>query len=200
MKQIDSVHFRIEATGDMRVPVEIYADKDMLHAMEADKAIKQASNVAMLPGIERASIMLPDAHQGYGFPIGGVAAFDYEDGLITPGGIGFDINCGVRLLRTPLNIKDFSTSLNQLHNRLYGEIPVGLGPKSRINLEKAQLNKVLEDGVSWTIRNGYGFDEDLEFIEENGCMKGAEVRNVSERAKERGAPSVRYFGCWQSLH
>jgi len=194
MKQIDSVHFRIESIGDMRVPVDIYADKDMLHAMEADKAIMQASNVATLPGIERTSIMLPDAHQGYGFPIGGVAAFDYDDGLITPGGIGFDINCGVRLLRTPLNINTFSSSLNQLHNRLFREIPVGLGPKSRISLEKSDLNKVLTEGASWAIRNGFGFDADLEYIEEDGCMKGAEIGNVSERAKERGLHQLGTLG------
>ncbi|MBN1232601.1 MAG: RtcB family protein [Candidatus Coatesbacteria bacterium] len=194
MKQINQAEYRIEPYGDMRVPVNIFANKNLLQNMEKDKAIEQAINVSTLPGIIYASLMLPDAHQGYGFPIGGVAAFDYHDGIITPGGIGFDINCGIRLIGLNMEIDDIKKDLKMIHSEFFRQIPVGLGPKSSINLSKSDLNDILTEGARWVVKNGMGLKEDLENSEENGCMEGADSRNVSERAKDRGINQLGTLG------
>ena len=154
----------------MNVPVTIYANEKILAKMLTDRTINQAVNVTHLPGLCKHVVVLPDGHEGYGFPIGGVAATDLESGVISPGGVGYDINCGVRLIRTNLTEKEVKPKINILMKELFKAAPSGLGSKSSIRLTPGQLNNVLEDGVKWAINNGYGWDSDAEYCEENGTM------------------------------
>ncbi|HID15363.1 MAG TPA: RtcB family protein, partial [Candidatus Atribacteria bacterium] len=171
--------------SDMLVPVRIYGTEKIVNAIE-EGAIVQAMNVAALPGIQRSSIMLPDAHHGYGFPIGGVAAFDVEDGVISPGGVGFDINCGVRLIRTDLRYSEVRNRLGDLADALFKNVPAGLGSESHIRLSDADFDDVMVEGVRWALENEYAWDRDLEHIEEYGAMPGANPDRVSPRARKRG--------------
>lgn len=177
--------WRIEATGKMRVPAVIYADETLIKNMD-DKVREQICNVAMLPGIVKAAYAMPDAHWGYGFPIGGVAAFDAEDGgIISAGGVGFDISCGVRCLHTGLTKDDIEPSKKNLVEQLYRDIPAGLGSTGRIHLTHSGMNAMLKGGARWAVEQGFGDESDLERIEEQGCVKGAEPKYVSEHAKKR---------------
>ncbi len=170
----------------MRVPGLIYADEKLLKDIRHDKALQQVANVACLPGIMKYSLAMPDIHWGYGAPIGGVAAFDVEEGIISPGIIGYDINCGIRLIRTNLDEKDVKPKIDQLINTLFSYVPAGVGSKSDINVSNAEEKKIMIKGAAWAVGRGYGIKEDLERTEENGCMEGADPDKVSERAYERG--------------
>jgi tRNA-splicing ligase RtcB len=177
--------WRIEPVDAMRVPVVIYADEALIRAMD-EKVREQAVNVTLLPGIVDACYAMPDAHWGYGFPIGGVAAFDAEQGgVISAGGVGFDISCGVRTLHTGLNREQIAPLKQVLADALYATIPVGVGSRGPIRLNDTQMDKMLAGGAEWAVRQGYGSAEDLERIEERGRMAGARPDAVSPQAKER---------------
>jgi tRNA-splicing ligase RtcB (3'-phosphate/5'-hydroxy nucleic acid ligase) len=169
----------------MRVPAIIYADEDLIRDMD-DKVYEQAVNVAMLPGIVQASYVMPDAHWGYGFPIGGVAAFDPDrGGVISAGGVGFDISCGVRTMLTGLTAADILPVQNALAESLFRQIPAGVGSKGAITLDPADMDAMLSGGARWSVERGWGETRDLERIEEQGCTAGARPECVSDRAKER---------------
>ena len=169
----------------MRVPAVIYADETLIKNMD-DKVREQICNVAMLPGIVEAAYAMPDAHWGYGFPIGGVAAFNAEDGgIISAGGVGFDISCGVRCLHTGLTKDDIEPFKKKLVDQLYRDIPAGLGSTGTIHLTHSGMNAMLKGGARWAVEQGFGDEIDLERIEEQGCMKGAEPKHVSDQAKKR---------------
>jgi len=171
----------------MRVPGIIYADENLLKNIRHDKALQQVANVATLPGIVNYSLAMPDIHWGYGFCIGGVAATDIEGGgVITPGGVGFDINCGVRLVRTNLTEKEIKTKIKDLVCALYNNIPAGVGSEGKIRVTADEEKKILTKGAAWAVSKGYGTKEDLEYTEEKGCMQGADPLRVSERAYKRG--------------
>jgi len=177
--------WRIEPQGRMRVPGVIYADEPLIRAMDM-KVYEQVRNVATLPGIVGASYAMPDAHWGYGFPIGGVAAFDPDEGgVVSAGGVGFDISCGVRSLHTGLVRADVEALKVELANALYRQIPAGVGSTGAISLTPAEMDAMLAGGARWAVSRGYGESADLERIEEHGCMAGAEPAQVSEQAKER---------------
>ncbi len=185
--------WEIPPRGEMRVPTRIYATEKILNALE-EGAIRQGMNVASLPGIVKYSIMLPDTHFGYGFPIGGVAAFDAEEGVISPGGVGFDINCGVRLILTNLTLDEVKPKLKQLIDELFRNVPAGLGSQGKVRLSRSQLEEVMVEGVRWAVENGFGWEEDLERIEENGRMEGADPDAVSDKAVKRGLPQLGSLG------
>ncbi|MDH5392477.1 MAG: RtcB family protein [Gammaproteobacteria bacterium] len=169
----------------MRVPAIIYADESLIKAMD-DKVREQLCNVAMLPGIVAAAYAMPDAHWGYGFPIGGVAAFDADDGgVISAGGVGFDISCGVRCLHTGLMINEVTPYKKKLADQLFRDIPAGLGSTGPVHLSQKEMNAMLKGGARWAIDRGFGDEADLQRTEERGCMKGAEPGHVSEQAKKR---------------
>ncbi|MFQ6050424.1 MAG: RtcB family protein [Candidatus Hydrothermarchaeota archaeon] len=178
----------------MRVPAYVYASDKLLEGIKSDNTLEQSANVACLPGIQLYSITLPDGHYGYGFPIGGVAATDATDGVISPGGVGFDINCGCRILRSNLNIKDVLPKIKEIVDSLYVNIPSGVGSKGKIRISTRELNKVFENGAAWAVDNGYGYAHDLERLEEDGAMEEADSSKVSETAKKRGAPQLGTLG------
>lgn len=171
--------------GETRAPVRLFADAGLLAAMD-DKVLEQITNVARLPGLVGAAMTMPDAHWGYGFPIGGVAAFDPDQGgIISAGGVGFDISCGIRCLRTDLTADDIRDRAQEIADSLFAYIPAGVGEEGSIKLSPRQLDEVLAGGAQWAVRKGYGTDEDLEYIEERGRMEGASPASVSELAKRR---------------
>jgi len=176
--------WRIERSGEMRVPGLLYASEALLRDMD-HKVYEQVVNVAALPGIVTAACAMPDAHWGYGFPIGGVAAFDPEEGVVSGGGVGFDISCGVRTLHTGLRRQDIMAVQADLADRLFERIPAGLGSTGRIRLSISGMDEVLRGGAAWAVRQGYGTDADLSRTEEYGCMAGAELEQVSLQAKKR---------------
>ncbi len=178
----------------MNVPGRVYADSSLLDKMSEDLTLQQCANVAQLPGILRYSIVMPDGHQGYGFPIGGVAAFDAEEGVISPGGVGYDINCGVRLMLTNLDLKDVKPLLGKLIDTLFEMVPSGLGSKGGIKLTTSELNDVLDRGVEWAIEKGYALPEDATRCEEGGSMKSADSSLVSQSAKGRGSNQLGTLG------
>jgi len=178
----------------MRVPGIIFADSQLLDHAVSEKTLDQVINVATLPGILKASYAMPDIHFGYGFPIGGVAAFDEEKGVISPGGVGFDISCGVRTLRTSLSVGDIKDRLQDIMGTLSFNIPKGVGSKGKIKLSRNQLVQLLKEGVGWAVKNGYGWEEDKYFVEENGCMAGANTDFVSSLAMDRGMDQVGTLG------
>lgn len=194
LKKISDNEWEVPKTGNMNVPVRIFASKKLLDKMKEDDSIKQGINVATLPGIYKQSIMMPDAHQGYGFSVGGVAAFDLEDGIISPGGIGFDINCGVRLLVSNLEKKDIEPKIKEIINELFNNIPCGVGKESNLRLTDAELDEVLNKGMTWTLAKGYAEKEDLDRCEENGFMKTADATKVSPTAKKRGRKQLGTLG------
>jgi tRNA-splicing ligase RtcB (3'-phosphate/5'-hydroxy nucleic acid ligase) len=180
--RIDGVTWKIEPTGAMRVPAVVYADEDLLRGMD-DKVAEQIANVASLPGIVRAAYAMPDAHWGYGFPIGGVAAFDPEEGgVVSAGGVGFDISCGVRTMLTGLSVGEVLTVQKPLAESLYRTIPAGVGSEGEITLGFAEMNAMLEGGARWAVERGWGEERDLARIEEGGQASGARPDFVSERA------------------
>jgi tRNA-splicing ligase RtcB len=175
----------IEPQGKMRVPGILYADEPLIHGMD-HKVYEQVTNVATLPGIVQASYAMPDAHWGYGFPIGGVAAFDPEqEGVVSAGGVGFDISCGVRCLLTGLRREEVEPKKKALADMLYATVPAGVGSTGHIHLDDDQMDEMLSSGAKWAVEQGYGTEADLERIEERGCMQGAVPRNVSRHAKQR---------------
>ena len=195
-KKIGNMTYEIakdESLG-MKVPVHIYANEQLLEKMMNDRTIRQAINVSTIPGILDHVAVLPDGHEGYGFPVGGVAAMDAEEGMISPGGVGYDINCGVRLLRTNLKEQDVRPKLKELVNDLFHSVPSGVGSKGAIRLNHSQLDEVLVKGVPWAVDNGYGRKEDAEVCEENGQMSNADPNHVSDRARKRGAPQLGSLG------
>jgi tRNA-splicing ligase RtcB len=183
--RVDATTWQIEPTGAMRVPGIIYADENLIRDMD-DKVYEQTANVATLPGIVKAVYVMPDAHWGYGFPIGGVAAFDAEEGgVISAGGVGFDVSCGVRTMLSHLKVSDIAPVQKELANSLYQQIPAGLGSKGAITLDPFEMDAMLKGGARWAIERGWGKTRDLERIEEGGQMVGAQPSCVSNRAKER---------------
>jgi len=183
--RVDDTTWRVEPHGAMRVPAIIYADEQLIGDMD-DKVHEQATNVATLPGIVQASYVMPDAHWGYGFPIGGVAAFDPDKGgIVSAGGVGFDISCGVRTMLTGLKASDVVPLQRSLADSLYRQIPAGLGSRGAITLDPIDMDAMLVGGAAWAVEQGWGEARDLERIEENGKMTGARPDYVSERAKER---------------
>lgn len=184
-ERVDEFEWRVPPQGAMRVPAVIYADETLIRAMD-DKVYEQVTNVATLPGIVEASYAMPDAHWGYGFPIGGVAAFDPDqDGVVSAGGVGFDISCGVRTLLTGLTRAQLHDRESRIADALYGRIPVGLGSRGRITLDAAEMDAMLAGGARWAVERGYGTPGDLDRIEERGVMAGALPECVSDRAKNR---------------
>ena len=195
-KKIGENQYQIDAdpnTG-MNVPVRIYADEPLLQKMLSDRTIMQARNVASIPGIVSHSVVLPDGHEGYGFPVGGVAAMDAEEGMISPGGVGYDINCGVRLLRSNLTEQTVRSKLKDLVNDLFSSIPSGVGSKGAVRLTNSELDEVLVNGVNWAIDHGYGSSNDSDVCEENGKIPGADPNKVSDKARKRGAPQLGSLG------
>ena len=178
----------------MRVPGLLFASEAMLGEIAQDRAGEQVANVAFLPGIVGSSLAMPDIHWGYGFPIGGVAATRVEDGVVSPGGVGFDINCGVRLLRTDLEEDDVRPVLEELVSALYRNVPSGVGSKGPIQLRGKDIDRVMVRGAEWSVERGYGVAEDLEATEEGGCVAGAEPRAVGKRPRERGADQLGTLG------
>jgi len=197
VKRISDLIWEIpkDAKKCMHVPARIFANEELLDGMKKDQTLVQAMNVACLPGIQKHSIALPDAHQGYGFPIGGVAAVDLDDdGVVSPGGVGYDINCGVRLLRTNLSRDEVTSKLKELLNTLFREVPSGVGSEGKIRLSSSELDDVLESGVNWAIEKGFGWEEDRLYCEEEGCLKHADASKVSSKARERGGPQLGTLG------
>ncbi len=183
--RVDATTWRIEPRGAMRVPAILYADEDLIRGMD-DKVFEQAVNVATLPGIVAASYAMPDAHWGYGFPIGGVAAFDPDQGgIVSAGGVGFDISCGVRTMLTGLTVADILPVQTSLADSLFRQIPAGVGSKGAITLDATDMNAMLSGGARWSVERGWGEARDLGRIEEGGVMAGAKPELVSDRAKER---------------
>ncbi|MBW3582909.1 MAG: RtcB family protein [Euryarchaeota archaeon] len=178
----------------MRVPGRIIADAALMETIREDNAPEQVANVAALPGIVGHSWAMPDIHWGYGFPIGGVAAMDAEEGVISPGGVGFDINCGVRLIRTDLKREDLRGKEKALVEELFKEVPCGLGSKARVRLTDRELEGPLTEGARWAVDQGYGWDADTEVMEEYGRIEGADTDKVSDKARKRGAPQVGSLG------
>ncbi|MDD5729933.1 MAG: RtcB family protein [Candidatus Omnitrophica bacterium] len=189
LEKIDDFRWRIPKAykPGMRVPGIIYADEKLLKDIRHDKAAEQVANVAFLPGIVNASMAMPDIHWGYGFPIGGVAATDIEEGgVVSPGGVGFDINCGVRLVRTNFRYEEIKDKLRDLAGALFSMVPSGVGSKGEIRVSAKEERQILLKGSQWAVENGYGVEEDLECTEENGAIQGADPLAVSERAYDRG--------------
>lgn len=197
LEKIDNYTWRIpqKYKSGMRVPGRIFADEALLEKMRTDRTLHQCVNVTHLPGIYKYAITLPDGHEGYGFPIGGVAATDYEEGVVSPGGVGYDINCGVRLLTTHLAEKDIRPKLAELTNTIFSSVPCGLGSRRRdFRVTTHELDRLLVEGVQWLIDQGLGWPEDAEHCEEKGSMKAADPDKVSTRAKNRGLPQVGTLG------
>src|SRR5713101_8520784 len=178
----------------MRVPARIIATEKLVREME-ETVYQQISNVATLPGITRYALCMPDGHSGYGFPIGGVAAMDvHEGGVVSPGGIGFDINCGMRLVITDLTLNDVQPHLKEIIDLLFQRVPAGVGSHGFLKISRQEFREVVEQGARWCVEHGYGWDEDLEVTEENGCISGADALKISERAIDRGHNQVGTLG------
>ncbi len=178
----------------MRVPGLIYASKEMLESIREEQTPEQVANVAFLPGIVGYSFAMPDIHWGYGFPIGGVAAMDVKDGVISPGGVGYDINCGVRLLRTSLSEVEVRPRIKELINELFHSVPSGLGSEGKIKVSQKEMNQLMVEGSHWAVKRGLGFEEDLDVTEEGGCLGGADPGKVSDKAAKRGMPQAGTLG------
>lgn len=196
VKKIDEYRFVIPTSykKGMRIEGLVYSSEQMISQIEHDKTIDQIANVATLPGLVGRSLAMPDAHQGYGFCIGGVAAADLESGVVSAGGVGFDINCGVRLLAAPVTAHEIKEKLELLLNQLFRDIPCGTGRKGLVNVSKSDLDGVLRHGARWAIEQGYGFESDADRIEESGRLDRADPSRVSIRAKERGLTQLGTLG------
>lgn len=195
IRQIDDSRWQIDKSGPMNTHGIIYADEKMIPMIEKDDSLAQVANVACLPGIVGPSMAMPDIHSGYGFPIGGVAAFDLDEGIVSPGGVGYDINCGVRLFKTALKKEDILHDLKLLVEGLFLNIPSGLGSKRKdLKLSTKQLSQVLENGAAWAVQNGFGSQSDLFHIEDNGKIENADPALVSDKAVKRGQPQLGTLG------
>jgi len=196
LKRLDDYRWEIPQSykQGMRVPGLIYTDEKMLETIKQDQSLEQVANVAFLPGIVGHSMAMPDIHWGYGFPIGGVAATRVSDGVISPGGVGYDINCGVRLLRTNLSKNEVIPKIKDLINHLFHNVPSGLGSEGKIRINEKEINELMMQGAHWAVKRGFGLPDDLDFTEETGRLKGADPDKVSARAKQRGAPQSGTLG------
>jgi tRNA-splicing ligase RtcB len=196
IEKVNEFEFKINVDDSkkMNVPVTIYADDSLILKMSEDRTLDQAVNVSTLPGVRKHVVVLPDGHEGYGFPVGGVAATDMEEGVISPGGVGYDINCGVRLLRSNLNLNQVKPHLKDLVNELFNSIPSGVGSEGAIKLTRSELDELLIEGVDWAIEHGYGYKQDSEVCEEKGRMIGANPESVSDTARKRGSPQLGSLG------
>lgn len=196
LEKIDNYKYRIPKSfkQGMKLDGLIYADEDLIQQMQKDQTLEQIANVATLPGFLAHSIAMPDAHQGYGFCIGGVAAADSDNGFVSAGGVGFDINCGVRLLASPFEESEIRPKLKELVDQLFRDIPTGAGKDGKIKLGKTDLESVLTQGAKWTSRKNYASQTDLEFIEDSGCLNYADINSVSEKAMARGKDQLGTLG------
>ena len=194
IKKITPYEFDLPKKGQMKVPGKLFSSKKLLDLVKQDKSLQQVSNVASLPGIQKFAYAMPDMHQGYGFTIGGVAAFDLEKGIITPGGIGFDINCGVRLLATNLTEKKVREKIEELINQLFKRVPCGIGRGSTLKIDDETLNKVMTMGPRWAVEQGMGIEEDVKHCESNGLLEWAKPSCVSQKAKARGKKQLGTLG------
>jgi len=196
LEKVNDYMWRIpQYKPEMRVPGMVFANQALLEKMQTDRTLWQCSNVSQLPGIYKHAITLPDGHEGYGFPIGGVAATDYEDGVISPGGVGYDINCGVRLLSTTLSEKDVRPKLAPLAEAIFRNVPSGLGSRRKdLTISNSDLEHLVTEGVQWLINRGLGWPEDAKHCEENGHMKNANPDKVSNTAKNRGLTQIGTLG------
>ena len=194
LRKLADYLWEIPRTGNMLAPARIYATEKMLKHILADNAPQQAANVAHLPGIVGYALAMPDMHWGYGFPIGGVAAFDVHSGVISPGGVGYDINCGVRLMASSLTRPEVQTKIPDLVKALYQHVPTGVGSEGRIKLSQKELEQIMTTGAHWAAKNGYGEKDELEFIEEHGRMALADPGKISAKASERGRPQLGTLG------
>ena len=189
--------WRIEPSGKMHAGVNLVGTREILERIKDDKSVEQALNVATLPGVLDPVLTMPDIHQGYGFPIGGVAAFRLKNGIVSPGGVGYDINCGVRMLRTTLTRDQIfeRNMMRDLVSRLYDAVPAGVGSRrSDLDFSESELDEVLSEGAQWAVKRGFGTAEDIQFTEENGRMPGADPNAVSHRAKQRGMNQLGTLG------
>jgi len=195
VKQIDETTWEIPTSfkKGMNVPARIIATEKLIRDMD-DGVVKQITNVATLPGIQKYAYCMPDGHWGYGFPIGGVAAFDIKEGIISPGGIGFDINCGMRLVKTNLKLKEVKPKIKQLVDTLFKKVPAGVGGKGFVKLNHGQFRDIMHDGVKWCVDNGYGWKDDVKLCEGQGKIKGAEASKVSDKAIKRGIAQLGTLG------
>jgi len=194
IKKINEVTWEIPKQGNMNVPGRLFLSEKLLRLVKEDKSLEQVRNVASLPGILKYSYAMPDMHRGYGFSIGGVAAFDLEQGIITPGGIGFDINCGVRLLSTNLNKNEVYPKIQELLDQMFKRIPCGVGRETDLKLNDNMLEEVMIKGAKWDVENGYGVKEDLIHCESNGTLSDAVPSKVSQKAKMRGRKQLGTLG------
>ena len=196
MKKLDEFRFEIPRSYKpcMSTSAIIFSNDKLIQSVKADNAPEQAANVACMPGIVGRSMAMPDIHWGYGFPIGGVAAFDSESGVISPGGIGYDVNCGVKLVRTDLTLKDVGKDIKKLIDAIFENVPSGVGEKGKLRLTGPQIDDVLDGGAEWAVKQGYGWEDDLTSCEESGSMKTADSSKVDVKAKQRGAPQLGTLG------
>ena len=195
-KQIDAYLYEIPASfrKDMRVAARFYTDATLLEGVINDRSLEQLVNTATLPGVIKYALAMPDIHQGYGFPIGGVVATEFPDGVISPGGVGYDINCGVRLLATHLEQAEVAPYLDDLASAIYTHCPSGVGKGGNIKLKPGELDRLMESGSNWALHRGFASESDLERTEESGCLQGADPEKVSPRAKDRGKGQVGTLG------
>jgi len=195
-RRVDALTWELPEShrSDMRVPARIFADAELFDAAFRDRTVEQLINTATLPGIVKYAMAMPDMHQGYGFPIGGVAAMDPDTGVISPGGVGYDINCGVRLLASNLDLEEIEALRGDLMTAMYQACPSGLGGKGRVRVNQGQLDQLLREGASWALREGLAHQADVDQTEEAGRFPGADPGKVSKRAKERGLPQVGSLG------
>ncbi len=196
LTRIDDYRWEIPTSykPGMRVPGLIYSSEEMLDSIKEEQSLEQVANVAFLPGIVKSSLAMPDIHWGYGFPIGGVAAMDIKEGVISPGGVGYDINCGVRLLGTSLTEAEVRPKINQLINELFRNIPSGLGSEGKIKASHKEMRELMVEGARWAVKRGLGSEEDLEATEEGGCLKGADPDKITPKAVKRGMPQAGTLG------
>jgi tRNA-splicing ligase RtcB (3'-phosphate/5'-hydroxy nucleic acid ligase) len=196
LRRIDAFLYEIPPSfrPDMRVPARFYADESLIDGVLGDRSLEQLVNTATLPGVVRHVLAMPDMHQGYGFPIGGVVATALPDGVISPGGVGYDINCGVRLLASQLSVEEIRPHLDDLASALYANCPSGVGKGGAVRLSTSELDQVMEKGARWAVKRGFGSATDLEHTEEDGCLAGADPDKVSGRARDRGRDQVGTLG------
>ncbi len=196
LRQINEFEWEIKRgfQHGMRVPVIVFADVGMLHESMKDTSLQQAINAAHLPGVIKNICVMPDVHQGYGFPIGGVAATSLDNGVISPGAIGYDINCGVRLMASQIEFMEAKPFVEELINKINSLCPSGVGKGGRLKLTKKEIEEVCADGVRWTLRNGFAAADDMSFIEDRGCIDGADPSTISSRAIQRGMPQLGSLG------
>ncbi len=194
IERLDKFRWQIKPFGKMRVPGIVYTSAKMLDQLRKEEALTQVANVASLPGIVKASMAMPDIHWGYGFPIGGVAAFDWQEGVVSPGGVGYDINCGVRLAGTDLHHDDIRNRVKDLVDGLYRQVPCGVGSTGSVKLSAKEEKKVLVQGSQWAVRQGFGTPEDIEHTEDQGRLPGADPDVISQRAMTRGVKQLGTLG------